>query len=358
MGGAGADAPGLPAAALVAAGAAGGRILRIVAVGGVRGEPRAQPVVGLRTHAGVGGPGPLGRTRGGAGFGPAHPPGMAGGAQGEPRGGHGDGVHRHRPRLGHRGAVFRGVSGDQPDAVRGPVGQSRLPQHLHAGQPGVGGRVRGPGVGDGRPARQSRRPARRRAPLGNGCGTAFRRGRARGVGRRVRRVDCRGRLRGTRLRLALPGAWPACRGGPVRGACHRVHGARRALRRRRAHRHHRARPRRRHVAGRRDPAVCRGGAPAAPERAEPPRGLGSGAGRVRRTAPARLGPRQLRHRVRAVRHRLRGHRRAARPGAQRDDRSRRCHRCGRARRLARAVGRGAGGAGAWRARSAAAGSAR
>ena len=97
-----------------------------------------------------------------------------------------------------------------------------------------------------------------------------------------------------------------------------------------------------------------GGAPAAPERAEPPRGLGSGAGRVRRTAPARMGPRQLCHGVRPVRRRLRGHGRAARPGARRNDRSRRYHRRGRARRLARAVGRGAGGAGACRARGGAA----
>ena len=39
--------PGYPAAALVAAGAAGGRLWRHGALGGVRGAPRAQPVVGL-----------------------------------------------------------------------------------------------------------------------------------------------------------------------------------------------------------------------------------------------------------------------------------------------------------------------
>ena len=42
----------------------------------------------------------------------------------------------------------------QPDALRGPVRQFQLPQHLHAGQPGPGGRVRGPRVGDGRAARR------------------------------------------------------------------------------------------------------------------------------------------------------------------------------------------------------------
>ena len=47
VGAAGAAAPGLPAAALVAAGATGGRLWRHGALGGVRGAPRAQPVVGL-----------------------------------------------------------------------------------------------------------------------------------------------------------------------------------------------------------------------------------------------------------------------------------------------------------------------
>ena len=71
--------------------------------------------------------------------------------------------------------------------------------------------------------------------------------------------------------------------------------------------------------------------------------------------PARVGTGQLRHRVRPVRLRLCGDRRAARPGAQRADRTRRDHRCGRACHLARAVGRRAGCAGACRAPRAAAG---